>query len=268
MNTRNYSDAEAAAVAQARFKLLSGGSNLNSLRWGDVLRGVNNSTPGQNGRRNIVRYDTPEFAGFVATASWGEDDMWGVALTYKGTVGDFKLVGKAGYEHNADEGTSACSSNADRGSIGLDCEWWGVAGTVMHAPTGLYVYAGYGEQRDNSEEDANFRADGTDQMWFIQAGIERKWHPLGATTIFGEYRHDDAGSNLSKSLGGGVTATNFIHDSSLNFWAAGVVQNIDAAAMDLYVIYRHADGDVTNFGGLNAKLDNFDMLITGARIQF
>jgi len=268
VNTRNYSDAEAAAVAQARFKLLSGGSNLNSLRWGDVLRGVNNSTPGQNGRRNIVRYDTPEFAGFVATASWGEDDMWGVALTYKGTVGDFKLVGKAGYEHNADEGTSACSSNADRGSIGLDCEWWGVAGTVMHAPTGLYVYAGYGEQRDNSEEDANFRADGTDQMWFIQAGIERKWHPLGATTIFGEYRHDDAGSNLSKSLGGGVTATNFIHDSSLNFWAAGVVQNIDAAAMDLYVIYRHADGDVTNFGGLNAKLDNFDMLITGARIQF
>ena len=88
-------------------------------------------------------------------------------------------------------------------------------------------------------------AEATDSMWFIQGGIEQKWIPLGKTTVFGEYRHDDGGSNLDKSF----TANGFsgyVHNSSLNFVGAGVVQNIEPAALDLYVIYRHADGDVTN----------------------
>jgi hypothetical protein len=38
--------------------------------------------------------------------------------------------------------------------------------------------------------------------------------------------------------------------------------------MDLYVIYRHADGDLTNSIDTTADLDAFDMVITGARIQF
>jgi hypothetical protein len=38
--------------------------------------------------------------------------------------------------------------------------------------------------------------------------------------------------------------------------------------MDVYVMYRHADGDITNSIGTTADLDAFDMVITGARIQF
>lgn len=261
-NTRNYDDAEAAAVAQGRFRLLSGGAGLNGLRWSDVLRGVNNGTPGQNGRRSVVRYDSPEIAGFVGTFSWGEDDMWGGALTYKGVWGDFKLVAKAGYEHSTDENTSNCSN-----LNGQDCDWWGVGGTIMHTPTGLYAYGGFGQQIDYREERFNPAAESIDSMWFIQGGIEKKFFPLGVTTIFGEYRKDDAGTNLGRSFTvGGIGG--FIHDSDLRFWSAGVVQNIDAAAMDLYVIYRHAEGDTTNSGGATATLDDFDMVITGARIQF
>ncbi|MES1179615.1 MAG: porin, partial [Hyphomicrobium sp.] len=59
-----------------------------------------------------------------------------------------------------------------------------------------------------------------------------------------------------------------IQNSDIDFYAAGVVQNIENAAMDLYVIYRHAEGDVTDFDGTNTGLDDFDMVITGARIQF
>ncbi len=66
------------------------------------MGGFNNRTPGQDGRRNIVRYDTPTIAGFVATAAWGEDDMWDMALTYKGDVGDFKLIAKVGYGESTD----------------------------------------------------------------------------------------------------------------------------------------------------------------------
>ena len=41
---------------------------------------------------NGVRYDSPTFAGFSLSASYGEDDDWEVAGRYSGTVGDFKLA--------------------------------------------------------------------------------------------------------------------------------------------------------------------------------
>jgi predicted porin len=265
--TRSFSDAQAAAVAQGAFFLRSGGNGVGGgafgtgLRWSDILRGVDNGTPGQNGRRNIVRYDSPEIAGFVLTASWGEDDMAGVALTFEKTFGDFSVLAKAGYEHNSDENASKCSSLP-----GQDCAWWGAAATIMHVPTGLYVYGGFGRNQDDTEDAFDPLAEGTDKMWFIQAGIERKFIVLGTTTIFGDYRHDDAGSNLSANPTG--IAGDFVRTSDLNFVGTGVIQNIEAAAMDLYVVYRHAEGDVNAASGTSIALDDFDMVITGAMIKF
>jgi predicted porin len=271
VNTRNYSDAQAAAVAQGRFLLRSGGSGVNGLRWSDILRGADNGTAGQNGRRNIVRYDSPTIAGFVLTASWGEDDQTGISLTYKATWGDFKVLAKGGWEKSTDENLTGCAPYSSSGA-GADCEWWGGAATVQHAPTGLYVYGGYSQLIDHDAEAALSTANvqDTSSLWFIQGGIEQKWLPLGKTTVFGEYRHDKGGSNGKRFNDGAVTpvAGEYLHDTSINFWGAGVVQNIDAAAMDLYVIYRHADGEMTNGLGYTADLDAFDMVITGARIQF
>ncbi|WP_244531402.1 porin [Hyphomicrobium facile] len=256
-NTRSFSDAEGAAVAQGAFFLRSGGAFVNNLRWSDVLRGVNNGTDGQDGRRNIVRYDSPTIAGFTVTASWGEDDIWAMALTYANTLGDFKLLGKVGYGQNSDETISACSK-----LNGQDCELFGAAGTIMHVPTGLYAYGGFAQNHDKTEAKVS-GAKATDTMWFIQGGIEQKWLPLGKTTVFGEYRHDDGGSNLDKNFLG-----DYVHNSSLDFVGAGVVQNIEPAAMDLYVIYRHADGDITNASADTVKLDAFDMVIMGAMLKF
>jgi predicted porin len=282
VNTRNYSDAEAATVAMGSFALRRNGAFINgttagnSLLWKDLTQGFANDTPGQSGRRNTVRYDSPEFAGFVATAAWGEDDIWDVKLAYKGEIGDFKLVGQIGYGESTDSNsTGAACSNLTP----LDCQWWGVAGTIMHKPTGLYVYGGYGEQEVDAENGltptgAVLGADGTDTLWFVQAGIEKKFIDLGKTTIFGEYRSDDSGSNLGKNTGdpdggGALTAASaYINNSDIDFWAAGVVQNIENAAMDLYVIYRHAEGDFVNGQGVSFNLDDFDMVISGARIQF
>ena len=262
-NTRNFADAEGAAVALGKFLVrINGATQPGNIAWTDIIRGGNNATVGQGGRRNIVRYDTPVFQGFSATASWGEDDLWGGNLTYKGDIGDFKVVGKIGYANNQDETTQLCHPGA---SVHQDCEWWGLAGTIMHNPTGLYVYGGYGQQKDSARV-TNFpklAIDDTDKVWFVQAGIEQKFNSLGKTTIFGEFRNDEGGSNPNKSING-----SFIHDSSIDHWAAGVVQNIDAAATDLYVIYRHAEGDVTNGKNVTTSLDSFDMVMTGAMIRF
>ena len=268
VNTRNYSDAEAAAVALGQF-----GTRVNGVlgdTWQSVMGGFNNRTPGQDGRRNIVRYDSPTFAGFTYTAAWGEDDIWDMALTYKGEVGDFKLLGKVGYGESSDpsvqSGTGANCGVVKIGGVDQqDCSWWGAAGTVQHVPTGLYVYGGYGQQ--NNDLFDSIGRDGENSTWFVQAGIERKWFPIGKTTAFGEYRKDESGFTDSAFTVGGVNQGAAL-SSELDFWAAGVVQNIESAAMDLYVIYRHSEGDVETSGAGKISLDDLDMVITGARIQF
>ena len=67
----------------------------------------------------------------------------------------------------------------------------------------------------------------------------------------------------------GLCLTAVTLGSDVTFWAGGVVQNIEAAAMDLYVIYRHAEGSyLAPATGAKTNIDDFDMLISGARIQF
>ncbi len=267
-NTRSYADAEAAAVAVNDFIIVSNGAlNPAKLRWRQVLRGFNNDTPGQSGRRDIVRYDSPDLKGFSFAASWGSDDLWDAAVTFKKDIHDYTVLAKAGYGDSTDDapGGTRCGGPTN----GFDCEWAGGGATVMHTPTGLYLYGGYGWQRINSlpASIAGVVLDKTSTTWLLQPGIERKWHPLGITTIFGEYRHDDPGA----SLGNGpfkfdATST---RGANIDFWAAGVVQHIDAAQMDLYAIYRHAEGEyVAGTTGVLTPIAGFDILITGGLIRF
>jgi len=261
-NTRNFSDAQAGAVYQGTFGLRHNGAAVGSnLTWGGILQGIDNGTVGQDGRKNIVRYDSPTIAGFTVTASWGEDDDWGVSLTYANTWGDFKVLGKTGYGQVNDP-TIGCSTKSTPPNT--DCQLFGAAGTIMHVPTGLYVYGGYGQNKDNRVADLGVAGtEATSSMYFIQGGIEQKWIPLGKTTVFGEYRHDDGGSKDTVSLSGGKLGS-----TNLNFIGAGVIQNIEPAAMDLYVVYRHADGDITSTNNVTTSLDAFDAVIAGALMRF
>ena len=246
--TRNVSDYEAAGVALGSFLTRINGVKTN-LKWTDYLGGFQNGTPGQNGLRNGVRYDTPEFAGFVASASWGEDDEWETALKYKGELGDFQLVAGLGYGESTDPGVNGGPCAQGNG----DCQWWAAGALVQHKPTGLYVYGGYGENHIDLKP-AQI-ADQTSTSWYIQGGIEKKWFDLGKTNIFAEYRNDDAG--LSKAA----------DSARFDFWAAGIAQNVEAADMTFYALYRHFDGDFSK-GAVVTDLDALDMVITGAKINF
>ena len=183
--TRNVSDFEAAGVAIAAFNTRSGG--VIGKKWSDFMGGFNNGTPGQSGLRNTARYDTPEFAGFTATASWGSDDQWEASLKYKAEFADFKLNAAVGYGESTDSVVNTGQCAVGNG----DCQWWGAGALVSHTPTGLYVYGGYAEnQVDFKPLQAG---DDTSTTWYIQAGIEQKWNSLGKTNIFAEYREDDVG---------------------------------------------------------------------------
>ena len=295
-NTRLYADAEAPAVYMGGFFTRTNGT-LNALKWSDIMRGFNNSTPGQDGRRPIVRYDSPTFMGFSLAAAAGASYQWDAALTFKGEWNGIKLLAKAGYGSSNDPGTTPAfgTTNSQSGTLcggkqpdgaladeiaifDYHCTWEGAAATIMHAPTGLYVYGGWGRQHLDDFRPAvagtgiagpiTAVPEGDSSTWFIQPGIEQKWFPIGKTTIFGEYRHDDRRHlNPGKTIEGNIT-----------FWQGGVVQNIEAAAMDLYVIYQHADGSVTGCSlgncptgaGVNGvtNLDAFQEVIMGGLIQF
>jgi predicted porin len=295
--TRNVDDAEGAAIFQSTFQLRHNGqqigpaANLNPLRWNDVLRGFNNSTPGDSARRDVIRYDSPNLHGFVISGAWGEDDLWDAAVTYKNdSIGDFSVLARIGYGESTDPGTqigpgaagtaiptsyviggtSCISSSTTTASTGhFECQWGGAGATVQHKPTGLFVYGGWGKQsihvNDNPVTTANL-VDPDSTVWFIQPGIERKFFSLGKTNIFGEYRHDDAGSNPGKTVG-----------ASINFWQAGIIQNVEAADTSFYVVYQHADGDISGNAVTAAasaaptgktSLDSFQEVITGAKINF
>ena len=64
--TRNVDDAEGPPIFMS--SLLHSEATaafVKASQWPDVLRGFNNSTPGDAARRQVVRYDLPEWHGFA-----------------------------------------------------------------------------------------------------------------------------------------------------------------------------------------------------------
>src|SRR5262245_12469561 len=55
------------------------GELLTGFRYNALMGGDGANTPGDPTRLDAVRYDTPSIAGFIASASIGEDDYWDVA---------------------------------------------------------------------------------------------------------------------------------------------------------------------------------------------
>jgi len=269
--TRNFHDAEGAPDYQASFLVRSGGNFVaapggGNLKWSDVMRGFNNSTPGDDGRRNIVRYTSPTIAGFTYSTAWGESDIWDTALIYKGGFGDFDVNARVGYGHSTDEKSTVCHSGP--ANFRADCEWWGGSGFIQHKPTGLFVFSGYGQQHDNTRAfDAGAEAslvDKTDEVWFVQTGVETKWNSLGKTNLFAEYRHDSPGSNVTS----GTLRT---QSGDVNYWTGGVAQYLDNAETMLYLVYQHADGNVgvLNEGDVvDTKLDSMQQVIGGVKINY
>lgn len=268
--TRNFFDGEGPPDYQASFFIRSGGSFVGApgggnLRWSDVSRGFNNSTPGDNGRRNIVRYESPTIANFTYSVSWGESDIWDTALIYKGGFGDFNVNARAGYGRSTDEKNNLCHTGL--AGFRADCEWWGVSGFIQHKPTGLFLFSGFGQQIDNTRAaDVTVGnpalVDKTDDVWYVQGGIETKWFSLGKTNVFANYRHDSPGSNVTN----GTLRT---QHTDINYISGGLAQYIDNAETMLYLVYQHADGNVLISDNTEStSLDRLQQVIIGAKVNY
>ena len=80
--------------------------------------------------------------------------------------------------------------------------------------------------------------------YYIKGGLRERWHPLGHTVLYAEYeKFDDAAPDVLVNLG---------LNSSTQLWGLGVVQEIDAAAMSLWISYRHIEADIDGVGCASA----------------
>jgi predicted porin len=231
---------------------------------------------------NVIRYDTPIWAGFVASASWAagdEDDSWDIALRYAGEFSGFKLIGGAGYRHGIVLNDAGGTQVTDEDFIDLDT--WTVTGSAMHIASGLFIGASYGsgdgEILSGLTNALKLNAiDGETTGWQINGGVEQKWFSTGKTTFYAEYGDVEAEASWSQAFGPLSVKANAT--TGYTYWGLGAVQSIDAAAMDIYATLRFyefendlsasaTDGVDTLSGNLGLDQDATVGQI-GARIRF
>jgi predicted porin len=238
--------------------------------WGDL--GAGNNVASGASRRQVLRYISPTVAGFVLSADWGastngylgDDQTWSVALRYAAEFNSIRIAGGIGYHE--EDGSVYNEDGSFRHNSFL--RGWGGSLSFQHVPTGLFIAGSYGEQENTAGifDGLRNKTDG----WSVVGGIGQRWSSLGRTTFWGRYgqytgrtMHTEAGGYLDTEF-----AVEFV-DGASTVWSLGLNQQIDAAAMELYVTYWNVSGTI-NDSESNASFGprDFNAVMTGARIKF
>ena len=194
---------------------------------------------------NVVRYDSPELAGFAVSASWSSDgsngvfsgaqpDVWDVALRYFGEVDTFKFAGSIGYRDGAV--FPGLNPILPLPIVAFEQKTVSGSASLMHMPTGLFIDVAAGR--------ATFPGDFNITSWEVRPGIEERWSSVGKTTLFALY----ASNNID-----GVA-------DDVVWWGGGFVQAVDAAAMNLYATVKVIDP--------GNGLDDATVGMAGASVKF
>jgi predicted porin len=243
---------------------VAGGCGTMGGAWGDC-----------NGlTQNVVRYDSPTFGGFSVSASWGEDDMWDVAGRYAGEWAGFKLAAAVAYNEVNSSGNCADTALTP-GGVGVGCGGYNNLGNIdaqyiqagaflMHVPTGLFGLVNYGDM--NYDTGAGYDA----ETWYGKIGLRSRFSALGHTVFYGEYLNSDGQGNVDVLDIDGVATGDVVNIGTMEVWGGGIVQEIDAAAMSIWVKYRHQSLDVTNdpANAANVGVEDFQYVGVGGLINF
>jgi hypothetical protein len=167
-----------------------------------------------------------------------------------------------GYRYNYTGLNEATRDNP--GVVGPNPEQFIVSGSILHVSSGLFLTASY----INQDNDIAGRSDTT--LYYLQAGISKNWTGLGKTVLYGEYARVDDGLDNFQCCApvnpAGTVPLPVGVPSTAEVWGLGIVQHIDAAAMELFLSYRKytAEFDPPGF----AEVSDFDVVVGGARIKF
>ena len=276
---------------------ITGNGYLASGTWGGFFQG--SSGDWLNERIEHIQYRTPTIAGFTLGASWGEDDYWDAALRYAGEFNGIRVAGALGYSvRSGYEGTPGdlfCSSECSK-----KLEQLAGSLSIRHMPTGLFFTGAAGKREMKNQDgdaggldidlgpgpDSAFnqganRTSYSSSFFYLSGGVARNFFGLGDTVLYGEY---------SQWKGNGQD-TNFTADlpptgpfenvgigayggsgSKLTHWGVGIVQHVDAAAMEFWLAYKNYSLSGFEFDSRSqGRIGNFEdlhLITAGTRIRF
>lgn len=251
--------------------------------------------PHNGARAQVIRYDSASLGGFIASAAWGESESWDAALKYAGEFSGFRLAAGIGYRVDGKASPATYVYDATvpdfvTDATGGDTRTVLGSASVMHVSTGLFLSGAYGRTNDWHMPLGVLIGDmgetlrlGEVTTWHAMGGIERKFFDLGRTTIFGEWMQADLGSFglMDSMLAGKKVVDDQVrnHKLGLNVYGFGVVQAVDAAALDIYANWRRyqldgisaedIEGICYTEGSIFAtEKTRADVFMVGARIKF
>ena len=242
----------------------------------------------------------------LAQVNTSDTDFWDIALFYAGDWNSIKLSVAASYTWIETGVTTLGPFIGEEVTVngtGDNVDLFQIGASIMHKPSGLGIFGLYQlEETDTrfvnffSLLPANpfgpdfFSIPDTD-VWYVKPFWRKAWSPIGATVLYGEYgQYNDQFASLAGfpiNFSGGIPACPlpadlvcFVTGSEVERWGLGLVQEIDSAAMHLWLRWQHQelDVDITGFGvpGLgceprcrvNQSFDDWDLIQAGGVIFF
>jgi hypothetical protein len=244
---------------------------LQAGQWSNALGGGTVNGSGLS-RANVIVYSSPTLGGFSVGAAWGENDEWDVALRYAGEFSGFRLAAGVGYIRNTTGFGDAVADIPVNDGKARATIWKGSA-SVLHVASGLYLTGSFVDRDNDTAGVPNTT------LWYVQGGISKNWTGLGKTVLYGEYAQVNDGINCAGAacavFGGDPGGVDSITSSQATVLGVGIVQHIDAAAMELYLAYRRYSADVfspndpgADFLTGTESYSDMDVVMGGARIRF
>jgi hypothetical protein len=238
------------------FFIAGGNGAYSDFTWGNFFQGTGDWL---NTRNEHIQYRTPTVAGFSVGASFGEDNYWDVEGRYSGEFNGVRIAGRLGYsvlsEFNGPAGTPAtgfaCVTNCEK-----QIEQLAGSMSVRHMPTGLF-FTGAAGWRETSG--ADIRPGSFDSSFFyLSGGVAKNVTGLGDTVFYGEYSE---WKGVAQDTDAAV-----LSGDKLQHWGVGIVQHVDAAAMEFWLAYKNYSLDAP--GLITGGAEDLQSITAGTRIRF
>ena len=162
------------------------------------------------GRKDRLRYDTPEFYGFMASASTIEDQQYDVALRWGAEVAGFQAGAAVAYSKPDD------SDYRINGSA-----------SAIHLDTGLNLTfaAGMDDPDEDDRDDATF--------WYVKGGWLADHFDFGKTALVVDYTETaDISTDGDDGQSYGFFVVQYLEDYGTEFFAGVRVYDLDRDDLD------------------------------------
>ena len=193
-------------------------------------------------------------------------NLWDVAIKAMHEFGEFKVAAQAGYKNGI---VIDATTLGIPGGLNLqDVKTWSASASVMHAPTGVFANVSYadlsykdvlnnlgpGGPCNNAVTSCNDL-----KAWESQVGVEERWTKLGKTTLFANYGQFNMG---------GTSTFDLIGLGTTNALGAGIVQNLEGAATDLYLSWEDYQLSSQLKTPNTPLTGDVNVIMGGARVKF